>query len=138
MLTFFVTIALQVVLLGTVVLYGILCGRRFGRLDGPPPAPFRRWSRRRRSVFVWTTSAVLGLIFIPLVLALLGEVIGFNECPRPLSPTDYWPCSLMSRFGLLIGAIAILLPLAIRAGAHLERIRHWDGLDGRSSPENSA
>ena len=88
------------------------CGfmmRRFGRKPGPPPGFVQGWSRKTRRFTYWGMLVCIIIAIVPTIL-LTGTLVGFDRCSAALSPADSWPCSGISRLGLLYGLCLIMVP----------------------------
>ena len=81
----------------------------FRRL-GPPPGA--RSPRGWRLVLFWLVIVLTVAVIIPAIIVSVDYEFGQFDCPAPRSPGESFGCSAAGRATLLIGSLAIMLPLA--------------------------
>lgn len=114
LLNFTVNVMAQLTgLVGTVMiliaggLYTRYVFRRFGPAQSASP-----WLHGKRLALFWFAIALTVVVVIPAVVVGVGYGLGLTGCRPQFSPSDPWRCSPIGRLSLLLGMLAIGLPLA--------------------------
>jgi hypothetical protein len=108
-----VVMAQLIGLVGTAVIFiaGGLYTRYVFRRFGPPQLAVP-WLHGKRLALFWLAIVLTVVVVIPAVTVAVGYVLGMTGCRPQFSPSDPWRCSPIGRLSLLIGMLAIGLPLA--------------------------
>jgi len=108
-----VVMAQLIGIVGTAVIFiaGGLYTRYVFRRFGPPQLAVPGLHGKRLALF-WLAIVLTVVVLIPVVMVAVGYALGMTGCKPQFSTSDPWQCSPIGRLSLLIGMLAIGLPLA--------------------------